>query len=751
MNFGELIPLIDTVGETVSPGKVMRFGELIPLIGALLNFSLAVFVLFQNPRAPVSRVYFLLGMCFAVWNFGTFEMFRVASQNLPYEEAHAEAHFWARFLQFGVIFIPLALCHVSFLIAQIPVPRTILRVLYSFHALLFLSNFTDFFLADVKLVEYPGKVYAWYSVAGTGFWILSGVFSLMWVSVGVLIWHRRKQPPLGKRRLLPLIIAQTAFAIFGCNDILPILGKDYYPFTKIAVYPFGSMAVIFYGLIVGYSVLQYQLLDVRVTLNRSTAKAVRVLFVFLCGLCALLVFWLIKKEDFTFYTFFAGLGTLMIGAVCAAVLFPRLFGDSSEVVERRILGDTFEYQDQVRKFIETMTWYSDMNLLLDDLHELFTRVYHLESYSIILRDERNLGFELVRSHPPQPGRQCPELKAQSPVFQYFDWNKNEYLPLDTDDPYTRNSLIARQAREQLAGFHAKFCFPFASEEESFGLLLVGRKTNEQFTANDISLLIALVKSMSLIVNQIRLKTQILQAQELDLLGKMSRGMAHDLNNLLTPIWTLLQLSAESGNVEPLDDELLPVALRNVKAMRAYIKEALFFSENLRPDLQLGRLDLVIRHAGEVAKTSRKKEVEIINETPDEALVEMDEVLIQRLIANLIANAIDASPPGAKIRVQLERLTGTEAGREWMRVRVIDQGEGIPKENLGRILTPYFTTKNRGDETRGFGLGLAICRKIVNLHGGQLNISSQVRKGTTVQFDLPARQPKPVAPELVEAA
>jgi signal transduction histidine kinase len=509
------------------------------------------------------------------------------------------------------------------------------------------------------------------------------------------------------------------------------------------------MAVIFYGVIVGYSVLQYQLLDVRVTMNRSTAKAVRVLFIFLAGLCVMFVFWLINPAGFTFYSFFAGLGTLMIGAICAAVLFPRLFGESSEAVERRILGDTFEYQDQVRKFIETMTWYSDMNLLLNDMHQLFTRVLKLESYQIILRDETNLNFEMVRSHPEPREMPSPELKAQSPVFQYFEWTKSEYLPLDPNDPYTRTTPLARQAREQLSPCQGRYCFPLASEGESFGLLIVGNKAAEEFTATDISLLVALVKNMSLIVNQIRLKTQVLQAQELDLLGKMSRGMAHDLNNLLTPIWTLLQLASEHGNAEPLDDDLLPVALRNVTNMRAYIKEALFFSQNLRPDLQLGRLDLVVRQAADVARTSRSKQVEIVADTPGEVLIEMDEVLIQRLIANLISNAIDASPSGSLIRVQVEHIDKSSASREWWRVRVIDQGEGISKENLGRILTPYFTTKNRGDENRGFGLGLAISRKIVNLHGGHLHISSQPRKGTTVQFDLPARQNQSAMPAIAE--
>jgi signal transduction histidine kinase len=195
------------------------------------------------------------------------------------------------------------------------------------------------------------------------------------------------------------------------------------------------------------------------------------------------------------------------------------------------------------------------------------------------------------------------------------------------------------------------------------------------------------------------------------------------------------------------EELLPVAMRNVRAMRAYIKESLFFSENLRPDIQLGRLDVLVARACEVARNSRSKIVNIFTECPGEVLVEMDEVLIQRLLANLISNAIDASSVDAVIRVELLRLMKNDAGRDWLRIRIVDEGEGIRKEDLNRVFTPYFTTKNRGDEGRGFGLGLAICRKIVNLHGGNLSIASQLKKGTTVQVDLPSRQLRPATPSV----
>ena len=85
------------------------------------------------------------------------------------------------------------------------------------------------------------------------------------------------------------------------------------------------------------------------------------------------------------------------------------------------------------------------------------------------------------------------------------------------------------------------------------------------------------------------------------------------------------------------------------------------------------------------------------------------------------------------------LEKTEPERDWFRIRIIDQGEGIHPDNMQRIFTPYFTTKNRGDEQRGFGLGLSICRKVVQIHGGSLKITSQPKKGTTVNIDLPDHQ------------
>ncbi|MDP9292471.1 MAG: ATP-binding protein [Verrucomicrobiota bacterium] len=711
----------------------MKFAAFIPLAGAICNLLLGIFVLSRGEGAKVNRVYFFVGTAIAVWNFGSFELFLA--------QTHDAALFWARFLQFGVIFLPALFFHLSLLMADYKVSRAIVGF-YAFLGILACSNLTSFFIKEVRVLGGSG----WYAVAGPGFHIYSLAFTATVLSILLLIKKRRQLPQLHKARLSPLIFAQILLLTLGTNDILPIIGIERYPFTDTYVYPFGSLAAIFYGIVVGYSVLQHQILDVQVALSRVVAHVVRLSFLFLIGLGLLLAMTVFAPGKFNAVSFLGALGVLMASSLIASIYFPRLFGSGTDSLEKRILGDRFEYHDQIRSFVDSMQWYNDTNLLMSDLQELFLKTIRIRSYQIILLDETSRIFSLFRAFPDDPTQQLPELNSQSPVFRFFELTKAEYMSFSSGSQFDQFRDIERAARIQLGVFGPEFCFPMSFEGELFGLLLTGEKnSNEPYTSTDVSLLSSLVKNLSLVINQIRLKNQVLHAQELELLGRMSRGMAHDLNNLLTPIWTFLQLSSEGIPLADMGDDLGPVAMRNLKTVRSYIREALFFSENLRPDFQRGRLDILLEQAIDLMADRRdQKGVRIETDSPGEVLVEMDEVLIQRLIGNVIANAIDASPAGSTIRAEIQRLNKAQAKRDWLRIRVIDSGDGIREEDLVRVMTPYFTTKNRGDESRGFGLGLAICRKIANLHGGNLTIASELHKGTTVQLDLPATQLAPAA-------
>ncbi len=712
----------------------MNIFHYIPLLGGLFNFALSLFILGCDRRSRLNQVFAAWGIGIAIWNLGTYALFRVDS---PTDALH-----WAQFLQYGVIVIPPTLLHLTLMITGKRVGPWIVW-LYALHIGLAVMNMSGTFISGVRRLDY-----AYYSIAGPGFYVYAASLTQTFASVLILWSKRQSLPQRQRRRFNGILTAQTLIVIFGTNDILPILGVDFYPFTDLAIRPYGSLAATAYGVMVAYSVFQHQLLDVHLALGRSAAYVLRFVFLMLIAVVLqLTVAAFSPKGSITVFSFVSGVGVIVVASLIASFLFPKLLGGAAEELERRLLGDHFEYQDQIRVFTEQSRWRSDLPGLLAGLHGLLVNTLRVRSYWVILLDETNRAFSLVHAHPTQPERQLDELSTESPLFRYFLESKQGYLALNPG--YERESApgLESQARNQLRHFVGELAFPLIVEHQPVGVLVVGEKASrDPFTRTDTRLLISLTENLALVINQISLKNRLMLNQELDLLGRMSRGMAHDLNNLITPVWTLLQLIGEGESPEELRGELVPVAIKNIHTMRAYIKEALFFSENLRPDFQFGRLDALVSQVVELASENKRKGkmIRYRVETGGEVLAEMDQVLIQRLLTNVISNAIDASPDGGEIRVEIIRLVKTDAARDWLRVRVTDHGTGIRPEHLDRVFQPYFTTKKTGDEERGFGLGLAICRKIASLHGGNLSVASQLGRGTVVNLDLPNRQ-KPGKP------
>jgi signal transduction histidine kinase len=700
----------------------MHLFEIAALAAFLVNLALALFVLRQDFRSPLYRAYLVLGLGIAAWNISAFFLYR----DIPIPIAV----FWAKLLQFGIMIGSLGLYQVARIMSGSPSRPLVWYSFLAVNAVFTATLFTDWLVQGVRVLPFGH-----WAVPGPVFFGVMLSFSCLTIGSMVML-HRaaRASSSLQRTRLRSLHFAIGLMLLGGSNDLLPILGYDEYPLIHLPFFPLGSIAACLYMTIVAYSVLQNMLLDVHVALGRFTAHIVRFGFLALCSLSLLLVMAALFPKHFNGVAFGGALLVQILSAAIAAALFPRLFGAGAETFERRILGDRLEYGDQVRTFVEAMKWFTDFPTLFSELHLLLTKTFRLESYTVLLRDVTG-AFQLYRTHPLELASALPEMTPNSPIARYFE----EFSGTCLTHTALRVSASSdeEEARQALGGFGAALCFALRSSEELVGFLMVGRKVSgDPFTVTDINLFTSLVKIMGSVVNQIRMKMQILQAQEFELLGRMSSGMAHDLNNLLTPVSTLLQLSGETGEV---DDELLPVAARNVAAIRAYIREGLFFSEHHRLDFQPGRLDLVVARAIEVARASRTANVGIVNQVTSEVSAEMDHVMLQRLLSNLITNAMDASPEGSSVTVELDQLSRADEGRDWLRIRVIDQGQGIAATDLERVFTPYFTTKNTGDSHRGFGLGLAICRKIAALHGGELSIDSELNRGTTVVFDLPSKQ------------
>ncbi len=715
----------------------MTIAAYVPLAAAILNGLLLLFVLRAGVQGTSRFAYLVWGTSIVVWNLGTFQMFRVKDADAALD--------WARFLQAGVIFLPISLFHLCLDLCGFrrSSRRWVVFVPYLFGIALAGTLFTRWFVKSVRPAGY-----AFYSEGGPAFWVFVGLYAILTALTLFFLWRAKESATHFRRGQLRSLLWATGILIAGGNnDILPILGVTEYPIIGKPIFPIGSICAIFYGILVGYSVLQHQLMDIRLGLSRFAAHGARLSFLFLIGFVLMLIISLIVPEGEISHTaFWCALLVLVLSGFTASRYMPKLLGAGTESFEHRLLGDHFEYQDRTRVFIETCRWHTEMEELFTDLHSLLLNTLGARGYTVVLRDEISRSFSIVRSHPPGAQGQIAQLSSDASVFRFFASSKTGCLPLG-EDYANESDRLECAAREQLKSLRGVLAFPFLVEQQPLGILVLDEKTNgRSYTKTDIQLLAELATNVALVINQILLKNQLLQARELDLLGRMSQGMAHDLNNLTTPVWTLLQLLTEGVPAETLRTDLAPIAMRNIRTMREYIREALFFSENLRPDFQTGRLDLLVQEVVERSRENKRKGklIEYTLRLCGDMPVEMDYVLISRLLSNVIANAVDASPQGGRIDVETIRLVKTDLDRDWFRVRVTDHGTGISEANMHRLFQPYFTTKKTGDEDRGFGLGLAICRRIALLHGGNLVVSSEEGVGTIVNLDLPSCQKRPKA-------
>ena len=242
----------------------------------------------------------------------------------------------------------------------------------------------------------------------------------------------------------------------------------------------------------------------------------------------------------------------------------------------------------------------------------------------------------------------------------------------------------------------------------------------------------------------RLEDQLLQSKKMEAIGTLAGGVAHDLNNLLTPIIAyseivLIELEADS----PLRGDVEEIRKAGRRA-ESLIRQLLTFSRN--QVLQLKVLDLNIIVA-DISKMLQRVIGEEINlETifePDLGYVKVDPGQVEQVIMNLVVNARDAMPEGGKLTIEtanvyLDEEYGRRHGVEmqpgpYVMLAVSDTGIGMDEEVLAHIFEPFFTSKERG---KGTGLGMATVYGIVKQSSGYIWVYSEPGQGSSVKIYLP---------------
>jgi len=243
----------------------------------------------------------------------------------------------------------------------------------------------------------------------------------------------------------------------------------------------------------------------------------------------------------------------------------------------------------------------------------------------------------------------------------------------------------------------------------------------------------------------KLEAQFLRAQRMESIGTLAGGIAHDLNNVLSPIVMSVDLLKMKTD-DPACLEVLETVETSARRGADMVQQVLSFARGVEGQRIIVQPKHLLKEVQKIVADAFPKNIELkLSQKPDLWNVLGDPTQLHQVLLNLCVNARDAMPEGGRITIAAENMTVDEpyasmhhdakAGPHVI-IQVQDNGTGMPAALIEKIFDPFFTTKELG---KGTGLGLSTSLAIVKSHGGFILVSSEVGRGSTFKIHLPAYQ------------
>lgn len=252
----------------------------------------------------------------------------------------------------------------------------------------------------------------------------------------------------------------------------------------------------------------------------------------------------------------------------------------------------------------------------------------------------------------------------------------------------------------------------------------------------------------------KLEAQFLRAQRLESIGTLAGGIAHDLNNVLSPIMLAAHL-LRSHTTDPTMRKWIDTIETSAQRGAGILSQVLTFARGAAGKRMVVQPKHLLKEMGKIAAETFPRSIDTSVDVPrDLWTITGDPTQLHQVLMNLCVNARDAMPSGGTLTIKGENVILDEASARkvidavpgpYVMLTVSDTGTGIPAHVLEKVFEPFFTTKEPG---RGTGLGLSTVHAIVKSHRGFIRLSSEPGKGTTFQIHLPA-QSAGVTPDSVE--
>jgi signal transduction histidine kinase len=286
--------------------------------------------------------------------------------------------------------------------------------------------------------------------------------------------------------------------------------------------------------------------------------------------------------------------------------------------------------------------------------------------------------------------------------------------------------------------------PLSYKESTIGTILAANKGAGSFDSHDLELLDTLAGSAAIAITNARLfqaerelrslleqsRLQLVQSDKLAATGRLAASLAHEINNPLQAIHNSLQLMLDFPLEIKEQTEYLQIADEEIQRLMGMVTSILEFARPPRREMEPTDINAIIERVVTLAaKYLQHRDVSVRRDLASDlpsVMAAPDE--LEQVVINLVLNAVDAMPEGGSLSIA-SRMD--DDGR--ITLAFADTGHGIEEAHLERIFEPFFSTREKGT-----GLGLAISRNVVERHGGEITVESEVNKGSEFKVWLPVQ-------------
>jgi two-component system, NtrC family, sensor histidine kinase HydH len=587
-----------------------------------------------------------------------------------------------------------------------------------------------------------------YFLVPFGIYVFGGLYRCVY---DLYIQYRATTKRVERTRVGYLALGGFVATTLTLTHALPQIGVTWIGVAWPAV---GNVLGILYLYFLSQTLFRYRLIDLNELLGKMAVLGT--LVVLLWAVNGFLLYWIRDTRNDLY------LLNALVASFVILILFEPVRSWLENGINRWLLRQRTELRGRIDAVRRELPGVVDVADMVQRITTALDESRRVTDASIYLLDADGAGFDRA-SYIGQAPPERLDANTERPLLERV---RGGYLDRDQLVHETEEQTAAPGADPKrvpvgvllgrLDELRAGVIFPLlGSAETEQGPWLLGLfcmrddRTQHPFDADDLDTFRQLANAAARVIESSQAYERVKERDRLAALGEMSAGLAHEIRNPLGAIKGAAQLLITAdGAAPPLPGaatetaELLEIIVEEANRLNNVVTRFLDYARSERPGREgAGKVDLnqVVRKTVQLLHQDLHKSVEI-RVRIDEMLppIAGDPESLMQVFLNLGQNALQAMPEGGTLEILTTRRRRSRLGYgQFAEVRFRDTGIGIPRDKLKKLFIPFYTTKQTGT-----GLGLAISHRIINQHGGTIEVRSTLGQGSTFSVFLPAAEPIP---------